>query len=229
MQVETAASPAALPLGATQTQLTPFLVVDASHPTPQNGSAPPGPPDTAAPNGQPAISESQPVRDAPQPEYRATAEDFVLWAVIAAVLAYFGWHLHSVSAVLEKIADIDRLAVYGMNERADLMLLIGAALTLLGCMIVLRRVRTSFSANAALEGTRAQIVADSAGVVIVVLGVLLLTIVVTHPPRFEHGGGSAGGSTNSADRRARDLEGKLKDIRAQQAQDRPETGHGGTQ
>lgn len=143
------------------------------------------------------------------------------------MLGYFAWHLKSVTAVFAKTEDIERLAVYGMNERADLMLLIGAALSLLGCMIVLRRVRTNFSAGAAKEGMQARLVADSAGVVIVVLGVILLAFIVIHPPRFERGRALSDSSSSSAGEKATTLQDALEQARRLQAQDQPDSGKGG--
>lgn len=120
-------------------------------------------------------------------EYRATIEDFVLWGVITAVLGFLAWYLHVSTGALSDTFDVDRLATYGMNVRANFVLMISAALALIGCAIVLRRVRTAFTARASADKVRANVVADSAGIVIVVLAVVLLAITITHPPRFERG------------------------------------------
>jgi hypothetical protein len=148
-------------------------------------------------------------------EFRAKLEDFVLWFVIAAVLGYLAFYLQQATTALTASADIERMAVYGLNIRANLVLLIGGALALLGCMIVLRRVRMSFSARAQSEGARARVVADSAGIVIVLIAVILLGIVVTHPPtvaRTADGFDGAGSASPN-------LDASLKALKEQQAND----------
>lgn len=159
-----------------------------------------------------------------EPKYRATLEDYILWAVIAAVLGYFMWQLRLATSVIEQSKDIEWLAAYGMNVRADLLVLTGAVLTLLGCMIVLRRIRVRFSAQARFESSRASVVADSAGVVIVVLGVVLLVIVVTHPPLFQRGVDTSGAATHSdADAEAiQRVQDRRNEILRLQANDRPD-------
>ncbi len=161
-------------------------------------------------------------------EYRATPEDYLLWGVIAGVLGYLAWHLHSESDGLRALTDVERLSLYGMNVRANLLLLIGAVIALVGCMIVLRRVRTDFSGTAAVEGARARVVADSAGLVIVVLGVLLLAIVATHPPHFEHmpTGGFASSRPETAAPPGLGVQGALQELRKQQERDQAPMQHG---
>ena len=118
----------------------------------------------------------------------------MLWAVIMMVLGFLGCYLLSTTSSFSTIAtepmnrgvDSSRqMVTYGMNVRANVVLIIGSALSLLGCMIVLRRVRTNFSADATFEGSRTRVVADSAGIVIVILGVVLLVTLVLHPPHLD--------------------------------------------
>jgi hypothetical protein len=231
MQVESAVSPSEPSAVTAQPRDAQLPAAGQNVPPPQSGRAHLDQPFVAEAGTAPANLDIIPPNGAGQPEYRATLEDFVLWGVIAAVLAYFAWHLNSAASVLERTNDIERLAVYGLNVRADLMLLVGAALALLGCMIVLRRVRTTFSAHAGFEGSRARIVADSAGVVIVVLGVVLLAAVVTHPPRFEHGSSPSGiGAKPVSEMTADpDLEDQLEEIRRLQAHDRADAKSGSAQ
>lgn len=156
---------------------------------------------TGPPEEQASLAEARrPNRAAPMPptapdlarhdqgpgsEYRATGEDYFLWIVITVVIAYLAWHLAWATEKLVKIDELEVMALAGLNVRANLFVMIGAVTSLIGCMLVLRRVRSSFSGHAAYDGVRARIVADSAGLVVVTLGVVLLVVVATHPPRFE--------------------------------------------
>jgi hypothetical protein len=148
-------------------------------------------------------------------DHRATREDYLLWLVIFAVLAFLAWYLVVATSALESNSDIRVLATHGANVRADMILFISAALALLGCMIVLRRVRTRFSAHAEGDKIAARLVADSAGIVIVVLSVILLSIVVTHPPVIEQGTDQ---SSRLNDENSEALRSHLDAIRARQSQ-----------
>ncbi len=173
----------------------------------------------------------------------AEREDYLLWALIASVVGFIGvffWNFTNLTITTltavrvtmvcsaeapELCPSVQRyaLAVASLSAimvRSNGAFLIGALVCLIGCMIVLRRLRVAFDGHGGNHTMRARVASDSPGVIIALLGGAILLATVLSRPQIELSGGDIpaiqrrpvvpGDSAQSPERRLLEYENRAK-------------------
>lgn len=147
-------------------------------------------------------------------EYRVKFEDYVIITIIIAILIFIAIYFSITTSSVKNMTNYsNEYSLYNLNylkseqlifnfyqERRtfDLLsnalyvqsikttagFLIGALISLLGCIIVIRGTRSKISANLESATNKASIVTDSSGLFITTLGVILICYTVTLKSRI---------------------------------------------
>jgi hypothetical protein len=146
---------------------------------------------------------------------RLTLADYIVLLVVAAVLGISSWYLIRSGVNLEPLLDgveqcgpwaqaescekvletgdvVLIVTTYSIAWRRNATILIASCITLIGCLIVLLRVRGAMRAVASGQLGKINVATDSAGLLICLLGILLLagaSLVPTHAVRDTRGAG----------------------------------------
>ena len=143
-------------------------------------------------------------------DFNAGREDYLLWGLIAAVVGFIGvffWNFTNLTiTTLTKVGStiscspdapelcpsVQRyaLAVASLSAimvRSNGAFLVGALVCLIGCMIVLRRLRVAFDGEGGSATLRTRVATDSPGVIIALLGGAILLATVLSRPHVELG------------------------------------------
>ncbi|WP_441287573.1 hypothetical protein ACSRUE_36295 [Sorangium sp. KYC3313] len=136
-------------------------------------------------------------------ELTAHKEDYLLWGLIAAVLGFVAWFFwRFTSDALTKLTPASctaspelcdseqrySLAVASLKVitiRSNSAFLVGTLVCLIGCTIVLRRVRIAFQGKGGPPRFRARLATDSPGIIIAILGAAILLATLFANPFME--------------------------------------------
>lgn len=173
----------------------------SAEPTEMSGDGVPSPPTMGEHRLRESKSEVVPV-------FQAQREDYFLWFVITAVLTFvatYFWRF-STAATTGLNASIARLTclqsepdscapMYGhllaltslsaILVRSNGAFLVGTLVCLIGCTIVLRRIRVDFKGEGGSHGLGGRLATDSPGLVVAVLGAAILLATILKPPSLE--------------------------------------------